>query len=606
MNKQSRTLQSQMPLLAAAMLLLLALAGCGGHAPQVSAPAAIEPLGAGLAGLLPRPADLRGSKAVRDSLGFFAGGDFMPDLPHSHVAIENSASFLPSTTGRQAIWDNALCVYLLPLDDSGPLSLDFHWAAAPPAGAMSYALANYATGRWDWHTLSDPASISIPDSADYISAEDFIGLVLLLPAADSAAGPHQQATLDYFSLKALPQTGWHFTELYSADAQLLPDYDVITVVGGLFSYQGRPAISMYEYQFDFLTQTEAPIKMQLALSSTATGRDLADWSFEPVLLGGLTHAANFAELPGGIGAVWTEQPVVDGPRELHYGYSNDIPEGFTDETITSENVLTSFQLGAINGLPGLAYGHADALGPYRSISYASSDALQSGNWMTAAVSSDDLFSVTIATGLLQLREQDGKPMFGYYNIANTGTGFTVAAGKAVRPAGPADWGLARLVEGRNDVMGALTLNGKPAFVSSSRIVSDPEVCSFWTYELSGSDPGDSASWDITHYDGLELGTHAAVAFAANGSELSFLRQQQFSFNTGGDGILQPVELWSSAAPGNSATDWQNTRFLQDSDAGVQIAFFDGKLVALRNENILQGPDPATHGTAKLVLGVLED
>lgn len=591
---------------AAAMLAGLLLSACAGQRRDIAPPSAAPPEAAGIAAVLPAPGELQGPRAVRDSLGYFAGGNFMADLPHFHVATANSASFIPDIEGRKELFDNALCVYLLPLDDSGPLSLDFHWASAPPAGAMFYGLANYASGRWDWHSLSDPASISIPDSADYISSEDFIGLALLLPAADTAAGPHNQATLDYFSLKALPEARWKFTELYSVEKAFQPDFDSGIVSSRFISYQGRPLISMYEYQYDFVSAAETETKLTLALSSTATGNELADWSFEPVLLGGETHAAHFAELPGGLGAVWGEQPDVDGPFELHYGYSDDIPEGFTDETITSENVLTSFQLGAVNGLPGLAYGHADALGPYRSISYASSDALQSGNWTTAAVSNDDLFSVTLASGLLKLREQDGKPMFAYYNIANTGTGFTVAAGNVVRPNGPADWSLARLVEGRNDVMDALTLSGKPAFVSSSRIVSDPEVCSFWTYELSGSDAGDSASWDITHYDGLDLGLNAAVSFAANGSELSFIQQQPYKFNQGGDGILQPLQLWRSTAPGNTAQDWSSGRFLQDNDTAVQIGYFDGKLVALRMESILLGGSPATHYVAKVIWGVLEE
>jgi hypothetical protein len=160
-------------------MLLLGNA-CGGNGSSVSAPLAQLPTG--LSVDLPAVAALKQASAFAFTPRFRDAEDYLPGSAQlvTPGAETGTLKFEPDYPLGGGGSGPAWSVYALNLADySGPQELYLEWTDAPAIDDLYIAVANFATGRWEWQSLSSVSYHEPPVDADHISATDFYYIVVL-------------------------------------------------------------------------------------------------------------------------------------------------------------------------------------------------------------------------------------------------------------------------------------------------------------------------------------------------------------------------------------------------------------------------------------------
>ena len=182
-------------LIAAFSLLLLASCAGSGNLSGEQQPADIAPqVGAETqpaSAALPAPSVLAvrsGSYTPAD--GLRQGKDFDPALPNNLVlASATLGIYLPELAASpESLAGLAYAIYnfTLPDYDGLPKSIDFTWSSSPPTENIYYALANWGSDRWVWHSDTLGDQLFLDSLAPFLSDQD--QLLLVVAVAGSAGG----------------------------------------------------------------------------------------------------------------------------------------------------------------------------------------------------------------------------------------------------------------------------------------------------------------------------------------------------------------------------------------------------------------------------------
>lgn len=187
-----------------AIVLLIALTSCSGDGTQRldSAAAKTLPLDASQQqNLLPELGQLApaGRSASAQDLRQEAT-ELLSGAPSAHVSVNAGDSedldFTPNYSGGGPLSGLAYGIYALDSSGySGDTVLYAQWSTAPASGAAWIALANFASGRWEWHVLPDNGEIGLGAgfSTDYRDGSNRTVLAVVLSGSVAA-------TLDYVRL----------------------------------------------------------------------------------------------------------------------------------------------------------------------------------------------------------------------------------------------------------------------------------------------------------------------------------------------------------------------------------------------------------------------
>lgn len=219
--------------LGAAMLLLGN--ACGGAGLNSAPPSAQLP--AGLSVDLPPVAALKETSSsaftprFRDADDHLTGGAQLvtPGVESGTLIFE--PDYPLGGAGAGPAWS----VYALNLTGyGGPDELYLEWIDAPALDDLYIAVANFATGRWEWQTLSSVSFHEPPIDADHISATDFFYVVVLNTGTTAA-------TLNWLRI------GGNIAPEVTLFADPSGGFGPVTADLAVFAYDPEGEITLFEF-----------------------------------------------------------------------------------------------------------------------------------------------------------------------------------------------------------------------------------------------------------------------------------------------------------------------------------------------------------------------
>jgi hypothetical protein len=505
-------------------LCALLCASCGGVAqgPNSGFPA--------LADLQPR--------SPSDSLGRFQAGSFADGHPMQKLEEDGPfLGFAPDEAGT-ALANSAYALFYLPVDDSaaGELHISFDWQAEPVFGQLYAAIGNQAKQSWEWYNVDSAAfEMALDPDGAYVDANSGVWIALLV---FPAAGP---CKLSYIEVEAHTGSGWQLTEI---DSFLGPQFAVSGQLGEVAVVAGKPAIVYAED-----SGAVDGIRLKLALSSTASGLDAADWVIHDLY----RHSAS---------------PDPELPQS-----------GFSDTTVISSTDGSYFwgRLAEIGGNPGIAF-FSNANGSFEP-HYAAGDSPAGANWTISPVS-DHAYTFVSHTSNSITRPFDsgGTPALAALKDTGDVTSLVFYRADSLAPTMLNDWTEVNLgVANAPETVDLAMLGGLPV-LSVNTLYTNPQV--FTMYQFTGSDIESAGDWTTTVLNNIGVGFSSEIQVFSLGSGLGIAAGDSYGVSWDGapflDSSNRPQRLFSGNSIVNDSASWDETVVLHESNGTInrQTRFID--------------------------------